>query len=85
MVPSFALHTVGSVLAKFVAESAPPFVPVTLTNELFAPVELKVMVAGFGAAAVPSMAMKIVVSSVPVLSDPKVRTALYVPFRAVLR
>ena len=85
MVPSLALHTVGSVLAKFVAESDPPFVPVTLTVALFAPVEIRVMEAGLVAGAVPSMAMKMAVSNVPVLSAPKVRVALYIPFNVVLR
>ncbi|NDH90594.1 MAG: hypothetical protein EBZ22_06885 [Flavobacteriia bacterium] len=71
-------------MAKFVAESDPPLVPVRSTVALFAPAELSVIVAGLGAGAVPSIAMKMAASKRPKVSGESNKVELNVPVLDVL-
>ena len=76
MVPSSVAQAVGSVFVKLLTVSAPPVVPLTGISTSVAPVELSVTCAGFVAGAVPSIAMKMVVSRLPNESAPNLRVLL---------
>ena len=71
MVPFSVAQAVGSVLVKLLAVSVPPVVPLREAFIEAAPVELKLIWAGFEAGAVPFMEMYTEVSKVPVLSGTK--------------
>ena len=73
IVPFSVAQAVGSVLVKLVAVSVPPVVPERVAVTDVAPTALKVKALGLAAGGVPFMITKIVVSSVPVLSEASVK------------
>lgn len=71
MVPFSVAQAVGSVLVKLLAVRVPPVDPLKEAVTEAAPVELKVICAGFVEGGVPFIEMNTEVSKVPVLSGVK--------------
>ena len=71
MVPFSVAQAVGSVFVKLLAVSVPPVVPFREAVTEEAPVELKMICAGFVEGGVPFIEINTDVSKVPVLSGVK--------------
>ena len=84
ILPSAPPQTVGSDFVKLDATKVPPVVPLTLISTSEAPVELIIISAGLDEGAVPSIAMKMEVSTRPVESGLICNRLEYVPFNDVL-